>query len=271
MLAFNFNTFRNLKLETMSMSYNSILLSVENLIARITLNKPERRNALSLEMMTEITECLRSMSSDVRAVIINGAGPIFSSGHDLNELKGKSSERYKAIFDICVEMMTVIEQIPQPVIAEVHGIATAAGCQLVAGCDLAIASDETRFAVPGVRIGLFCSTPMVALTRAVGRKRAMEMLLTGDYIDAKTAVDWGLINKSVPFSQLKESVQQLASKIAESSPRIVSIGKHAFYSQMGLDQHAAYDYAKGVMCLNALEDDAQEGIDAFLGKRKPKW
>jgi len=178
---------------------------------------------------------------------------------------------YREIFDVCVELMETIERIPQPVIAEVATIATAAGCQLVAACDLAIASTEAKFATPGVRIGLFCTTPMVALTRAIGRKRAMEMLLTGDFIDAATAAEWGLVNRAVAPDRLRSETLALAKKIAESSRTVVALGKNAFYAQAGLEQHDAYGYAKEVMTMNALAADAQEGMAAFLERRKPNW
>jgi len=178
---------------------------------------------------------------------------------------------YREIFDVCVDLMETIQRIPQPVIAEVATIATAAGCQLVASCDLAVASTEATFATPGVRIGLFCTTPMVALTRAVGRKRAMEMLLTGDFIDARTAAEWGLVNRAVAPEQLRSETLALARKVAESSRMVVGLGKNAFYAQDGLEQRDAYGYAKEVMTMNALADDAQEGMAAFLERRRPKW
>jgi len=194
-------------------------------IARVTLNRPERRNALSLAMMQELVSCLESIgdSKEIRAVILAASGKVFSSGHDLSEMRGRAISDYRHLFDVCVEMMEKIQKIPQPVIAEVQGMATAAGCQLVATCDLAIAAEEAKFATPGVRIGLFCSTPMVALTRAIGRKRAMEMLLTGAPIDARTAVEWGLVNRVVPAACLRDETQKLAQQIVEASPLIVGI------------------------------------------------
>ena len=262
----------------MTTNYENLLvdLSVKSggaAIARVTLNRPERRNALSLALMQELAACLRSIgeSNEIRAVILSAAGKVFSSGHDLNEMRGRSINDYRRLFDVCVEMMTVIQSIPQPVIAEVQGMATAAGCQLVAACDLAVAAEEAKFATPGVRIGLFCSTPMVALTRAVGRKRALEMLMTGTPIDAHTAAEWGLVNRVVPASQLREETLALAEQIVEASPLTVGIGKQAFYVQIDLDQARAYDYTKEIMSLNAMAQDAQEGIGAFLEKRKPCW
>jgi enoyl-CoA hydratase/carnithine racemase len=200
---------------------------------------------------------------------------VFSSGHDLREMRCAGDEadvaKFRAIFDTCVRMMTAIQTIPQPVIAEVAGIATAAGCQLVATCDLAIASTEAQFATPGVKIGLFCTTPMVALTRSIGRKRAMEMLLTGDFIDAATAERYGLINRVVAPADLASATRELAQKIAAASAFTVALGKSAFYAQIDLDQPKAYAYAKEVMTLNALEADAREGISAFLERRTPAW
>ncbi len=257
----------------MAGSYERLLVETEDAIARITLNHPEKRNALSLALMKELTACLREIgeSKDVQAVILAAAGPAYSAGHDLGEMRGRSVAEYRQIFDACVEMMTEIQRIPQPVIAEVHGIATAAGCQLVATCDLVVAADEAKFATPGVRIGLFCSTPMVALTRAIGRKRALEMLLTGAPIDAQTAADWGLVNRVVPAAALQEETRTLARQIAEASSLTIGLGKQAFYTQIDLDQAKAYDYTKEVMSLNAMAADAQEGIGAFLEKRKPCW
>jgi enoyl-CoA hydratase/carnithine racemase len=255
------------------MNYENLIVEMTAPVARVMLNRPERRNALSLALMRELTLCLREIgeSNEIRAVILSAAGSVFSSGHDLNEMRGRSISDYRQIFDACVEMMTAIKNIPQPVIAEVQGMATAAGCQLVAACDLAVASEEAKFATPGVRIGLFCSTPMVELTRAVGRKRALEMLMTGTPIDARTAAEWGLVNRVAPAAQLREETLALAERIIEASPLVIGIGKQAFYAQIDLDQAKAYDYTKEVMSLNAMAEDAQEGIGAFLEKRKPCW
>jgi enoyl-CoA hydratase/carnithine racemase len=245
----------------------------EDGIAVVTMNRPEKRNALSLELMRDLIAAFRETGGDrsIPAVILRGEGPAFSAGHDLRELRCTDVAAIREIFDTCVELMETIQNIPQPVIAEVATIATAAGCQLVATCDLAIASAEARFATPGVRIGLFCTTPMVALTRAIGRKRAMEMLLTGDFIDAPTAADWGLVNRVVPPEALHEETLKLARKIAESSRLVVGLGKSAYYAQIEMDQRRAYAYAKEVMSINALAEDAQEGMDAFLERRKPSW
>jgi enoyl-CoA hydratase/carnithine racemase len=242
-------------------------------IAIVTMRRPEKRNALSLDVMRELVRAFSAIGDDatVRVAILCGEGPAFSAGHDLRELRGREVADYREIFDVCVELMETIQRIPQPVIAEVATIATAAGCQLVASCDLAVASTEATFATPGVRIGLFCTTPMVALTRAIGRKRAMEMLLTGDFIDARTAAEWGLVNRSVAPDQLRTETLALARKVAESSRMVVGLGKNAFYAQVGLEQRDAYGYAKEVMTMNALADDAQEGMAAFLERRRPKW
>jgi enoyl-CoA hydratase/carnithine racemase len=251
----------------------SVLLELAPPAARITLNRPDKRNALSLEVMGEVTEALRSASheQDVRAIVIAGAGPAFSAGHDLGEMVGRDLAFYQRLFEACTVMMEAIHKVPQPVIAKVHGAAYAAGCQLVAGCDLAVAAEGTRFATPGVKIGLFCSTPMVPVSRAVGRKRALELLLTGEPIDAATAADWGLINRVVPDDELDAEVDGLVDAITRSSPLTVGIGKEAFYAQIELDESRAYDLTKTVMSANSLAADAQEGIGAFLEKRAPRW
>jgi len=255
------------------MPYQHLLRSTEGQLGIITLNRPDRRNALSLDLMLELIRCFDEFGDDanIRAIILAAAGKVFSSGHDLSEMVGRTVNDYRRIFDVCTELMTKIQYIPQPVIAQVQGVATAAGCQLVATCDLAIASEQAAFATPGVGIGLFCTTPMVALSRAVGRKRALEMLLTGKLVDATTAADWGLINRVVPAGQLEPETRQLACKIAEASSFTVALGKQAYYAQIDLDQSKAYAYAKEVMTMNSLAQDAQEGISAFLGKRAACW
>lgn len=255
------------------MTYEHILVEDDGAVATVTMNRPERRNALSEAHMRELTAALRDLGARpaVRAVILEGNGPAFSAGHDLREMLGRELADYRRLFEICVELMTAVQSIPQPVIARVHGIATAAGCQLVASCDLAIAADTARFATPGVNIGLFCTTPMVALSRAIGRKRAMEMLLTGEMIDAATAAEWGLVNRVVPADRLAAETRALADKIAAASSLTVALGKQAFYAQVDLDQPKAYAYAKEVMSMNALAADAQEGMCAFVEKRKPTW
>ncbi|MDQ6672737.1 MAG: enoyl-CoA hydratase [Chloroflexota bacterium] len=242
-------------------------------IATLTLNRAEKRNALSLDFMHQLTCALADIGqrTDVSVVILAANGPVFSSGHDLAELVDRSTRDYERIFDQCVEMMTTVQRIPQPVIAMVRGVATAAGCQLVATCDLAFADAGASFGTPGVRIGLFCSTPMVAVSRAIGRKRALQMLLTGERIDAHTAAEWGLINAAVPAADLEEHCLRVARQIAHASPQVVGIGKRAFYAQIETDQHAAYEHTRDVMTMNALMADAQEGITAFLDKREPHW
>ena len=251
----------------------TVLVERDGVAGRVTLNRPEKRNALSLELMEDVIAALDALAPDpdVRAIVIEGAGPAFSAGHDLSEMVGRELPFYQQLFDVCTRMMETIHRVPQPVIAKVHGVATAAGCQLVAACDLAVAAADARFATPGVKIGLFCSTPMVPLSRAIGRKRALEMLLTGDLVDAETAREWGLVNHVVPAEQLEEAVGELVAKIARSSPLTVGIGKEAFYSQIELDEHRAYDLTKAVMAMNSLAADAQEGICAFLEKRDPTW
>jgi enoyl-CoA hydratase/carnithine racemase len=251
----------------------TLLVSRDGPAARVTLNRPEKRNALSLELMQEAIAALESLGADadVRAIVIEGAGPVFSSGHDLGEMAGRELPFYQRLFDVCTVLMETIHAVPQPVIAKVHGVATAAGCQLVAACDLAVAAADARFATPGVKIGLFCSTPMVPLSRAIGRKRALELLLTGEMIDAETARDWGLVNRVVPPGELDDAVAELVEKIARSSPLTVGIGKAAFYGQVDLDEHRAYELAKSVMTMNSMAGDAQEGICAFLEKRPPTW
>ena len=243
-------------------------------VLRLTLNRPDARNALSTALMSALLEALDRVAKDpqARVVVIAGAGPAFCAGHDLRELRAdQRRETYERLFAQCSELMLAIVRLPKPVIAEVHGVATAAGCQLVATCDLAIAAEDARFATPGVNIGLFCSTPMVALTRAVGRKAAMEMLLTGELIDAERAQAIGLLNRVVPREGLREAVDGLAREIAGKSALTVKIGKEAFYRQAELDLAAAYRYAAEVMTTNMLARDAGEGIDAFLAKREPVW
>lgn len=255
------------------MPSQDLLLELEGTTAIITLNRPNRRNALSLNLMRELIACLDQIERNggAQAVILAAAGKVYCSGHDLSEMGGRSVPEYRQLFDVCSDLMMKIQSIPQPVIAEVQGVATAAGCQLVASCDLAIACNEATFATPGVRIGLFCTTPMVALSRCVGRKRALHMLLTGEAIGAATAAEWGLINNAVPGAELRSATRTLAARIAEASPLTVSIGKQAYYTQIDLDQPKAYAYAKEVMSINAMAGDAQEGISAFLEKRPACW
>jgi enoyl-CoA hydratase/carnithine racemase len=253
--------------------YRNLLVTHDGSAARIVLNRPEKRNALSLELIEELIAAVREVSAQpsTRAIVVEGAGPVFSAGHDLSEMTGRDREFLAQLFDRCSVMMETLHEVDQPVIAKVHGVATAAGCQLVAACDLAIAADGTRFATPGVKIGLFCSTPMVPVSRAVGRKRAMQMLLTGEPIDAATALDWGLINRVVPGEELEAAVVELVHAIARSSAYTVATGKQAFYSQIDRPEGDAYEHCEQVMTENALAHDAQEGMTAFLEKRDPVW
>jgi enoyl-CoA hydratase/carnithine racemase len=243
-------------------------------VAWLTLDRPASRNALSMELMEALDAELVRIETDprVKVVVIGGAGPAFCAGHDLRELRANPTRAaYEATFALCSRLMLRVVRLPKPVIARVHGVATAAGCQLVASCDLAVAADTARFATPGVNIGLFCSTPMVALSRAVGRKAAMEMLLTGDLVDAARAREIGLVNRVVPEGKLDAAVRALAGQIAAKSPLTVAIGKAAFYRQAEMELDAAYAYAAEVMTRNMLARDAEEGIDAFLAKRPPVW
>jgi len=243
-------------------------------VLRLTLNRPEARNALSVGLMSALLDALGrgAKEPEARVVVISGAGPAFCAGHDLREMRtDQRREAYERVFARCSELMLAMVRLPKPVIAEVHGVATAAGCQLVATCDLAVAGEDARFATPGVNIGLFCSTPMVALTRALGRKAAMEMLLTGKLVDAATAQAIGLVNRVVPRAGLRDAVNALAREIAGKSALTVAIGKEAFYRQAELDLAGAYRYAAEVMTTNMLVRDAGEGIDAFLAKRTPVW
>jgi enoyl-CoA hydratase/carnithine racemase len=242
--------------------------------AWLTLNRPLARNALSMALMEALIDAIDEVAADdaVRAVVIAGAGPAFCAGHDLKELRATPTRQfYEAVFECCSALMLRIVSLKKPVIARVHGIATAAGCQLVASCDLAVAASDARFATPGVNIGLFCSTPMVALSRNVARKPAMEMLLTGEMIDASTAQSLGLVNRAVPADLVDETVAAFVATIAAKSPLTLAIGKEAFYNQLELGITDAYAYASSVMTTNMLARDAEEGIDAFIEKRKPIW
>lgn len=243
-------------------------------ITWLTLNRPAARNALSVALMSALQEALDAIARDsvVKVVVIAANGPGFCAGHDLREMRtNPGRQHYQTVFGQCARLMTSIVRLPKPVIAGVHGIATAAGCQLVASCDLAVAATDARFATPGVNIGLFCSTPMVALSRAVPRKAAMEMLLTGEMIGAEEAQRLGLVNRVVPTDRLDDTVTELARTIAAKSPLVVKIGKEAFYRQAELGLDAAYAYTSEVMVANMMARDAEEGIDAFLEKRAPKW
>lgn len=255
------------------MSSAMVTVSYDGPIGHLTLADPRRRNPLSTSTMQAATTALGEFDAnrDVRVVVIRAEGPAFSAGHDLTELVDRTLEDEEAVFATCVDLMTAIHEIRQPVIAQVAGPAFAAGCQLVATCDLAVASTRASFSTPGVRIGLFCSTPMVALTRAIGRKRAMKMLLTGDPIDAATAAEWGLVNDVVDPDDLDAAVRDLALRIASSSASTLAIGKRAFYRQIDESEPDAYRSMSSTMATNAMTCDAQEGMTAFLAKRDPVW
>ncbi len=254
-------------------TYEHVLTASDGPVAYVTMNRPKKRNALSLDHMLELIDCFRSIgeAKETSVVVLRGEGPAFCAGHDLSEMVGRDPGFYRRLFDVCCELMETIQAIPQPVIAEVHGVATAAGCQLAATCDLVVAAEEARFATPGVRIGLFCSTPMVALSRAVSQKKSMEMLLTGDFISAEEAKAEGLVNRVVAAEDLASETRSLAGRISEASPLVVGVGKQAFYRQLEMPAEQAYGYAKEVMSFNATFADAQEGMCAFLEKREPRW
>src|ERR687894_170494 len=254
-------------------TYEHILFEQDGAVAHVTMNRPKKRNALSLEHMRELLSLFEKIGErrDASVVILRAEGPAFCAGHDLSEMVGRDPGFYRHLFDVCCELMETIQEMPQPVIAQVPGSPAAAGCQLAATCDLVVASEEARFATPGVRIGLFCSTPMVALSRAIGRKKAMEMLLTGDFISAEEALAEGLVNRVVPAGELEAETRRLAEKICEASPLVVGVGKQAFYRQVEMPVEQAYAYTKEIMSFNASFADAQEGMCAFLEKRKPEW
>ena len=254
------------------MSYELVELHYDEHFATVTMNNPKRRNSLSLKMMLELTDALRAAGeSNARGVILAANGPVFSSGHDFADMVGKDLMAMRHMLQVCTEMMDTIQAMRQPVLARVHGLATAAGCQLVATCDLAVASTEAGFATPGGKGGWFCTTPMVAVSRNVGRKRALEMLLTGDVIDAQTASDWGLVNRVVPPEQLDAEVQRLIEAATRGSFFSKQLGKQAFYAQIDLPQHQAYNHAIEVMASASQLPDAQEGMHAFLEKRHPHF
>lgn len=250
-----------------------LLTNTSDGVLRITLNRPQRRNALSENLLEELGQCLEQTAADrsIQCIVLAANGPVFSSGHDLKEMAGRSAAEYEALFYRCSQVMQKLRTVPQPVIARVHALATAAGCQLVAACDLVVAAEGAQFATPGVKIGLFCTTPMVPLIRSIPAKVAMEMLLTGQPISAQRAYEIGLVNRVVPLEQLDAAVEELTSAITASSPLVIRMGKHAFYHEQSLSEAAAYDHAVGVMTDNATCVDAQEGINAFLQKRPPAW
>jgi enoyl-CoA hydratase/carnithine racemase len=253
----------------------STSLSVERSrgVVRLTLDRPEKRNALSHSLLAELDRALDEVARDdaARVVVLAGNGPVFCAGHDLGEMVGRSEDDYRDLFALCSKVMQQMRRLPQPVIARVHGMATAAGCQLVAACDLAVAAESATFATPGVKIGLFCTTPAVPLVRAIPTKAAMEMLLTGKAIGAAQALAWGLINRVVPADRLDEAVAEFTDAILAASPLTVRLGKEAFYRQVALGEPDAYDLASAAMTANALCRDAQEGMTAFLQRRRPTW
>src|SRR5947209_7097046 len=254
------------------MGFDYILVERSGEYATVTMNRPQRRNALSLEHMRELIRAFRELGdSNVLGIVLAGAGPVFSAGHDLAEVVEADLAQTRALLNTCTELMTLIQQVPQPVVARVHGLATAAGCQLVASADLAVASEDAGFAAPGGKGGWFCHTPMVAIARNVGRKRAAELAMSGDVIDARTALDWGLVNRVVPAAQLDTAVQDLLDRVTRGSAASKGIGKQALYAQIDLDQPKAYAYAVEVMAATSQLPDAREGMQAFLEKRKPNW
>ena len=255
------------------MEYKEILCETKGAVCTVTLNNPSKINALSKNMVAELIHAFSALSADeaVKVVILKAAGKHFCAGHFLAEMVDGDMKSYKFIFDQCTRLMNLIHDIPQVVIAQVQGIATAAGCQLVAWCDLAVAGEDAQFATPGVKIGLFCTTPMVALTRAIGRKAAMEMLMTGRYFPAPEAKELGLINRVVANDSLDEEAEKLALQIVEASGLVIGIGKQAFYAQIDQTDAAAWNYAKHTIALNNLAEDAQNGIKAFLNKDTPEW
>jgi enoyl-CoA hydratase/carnithine racemase len=250
----------------------SVLVERTGDYTTITMNRPERRNALSLSMLQSLTAAFEEVgASDALGVVLAGNGPVFSSGHDFADVAGADLESVRGLLQTCTDLMALMQQVPQPVVARVHGLATAAGCQMVASCDLAVAADTAGFAAPGGRGGWFCHTPMVAIARNVGRKRAFEMAMSGDVIDAATALDWGLVNAVVPADELDGAVTGLLDRVTRGSAASKAMGKQALYAQMSLGQREAYDYAVEVMASTSQLGDAQEGMRAFLDKRRPKW
>jgi enoyl-CoA hydratase/carnithine racemase len=254
------------------MDFEHVLVQQTGDYATITMNRPQRRNALSLDHMRELIAAFSDAgSSDALGIVLAGNGPVFSAGHDFADVAEGDLSAVRSLLMTCTELMTLMQQVPQPVVARVHGLATAAGCQLVASADLAVASEEAGFAAPGGHGGWFCHTPMVAIARSVGRKRAMEMALSGDIVDARTALDWGLVNRVVPAGQLDSATADLLERVTRGSAESKGIGKQALYAQIDLDQPKAYAYAVEVMAATSQLPDAREGMRAFLEKRKPQW
>ena len=254
------------------MEFEHIIVERSGDFATVTMNRPQRRNALSLEHMRELIQAFSEVGdSDALGIVLAGNGPVFSAGHDFAQVAGADLASVRALLATCTELMTLMQQVPQPVVARVHGLATAAGCQLVATADLAVASEDAGFAAPGGKGGWFCHTPMVAIARNVGRKRAAELALSGDVIDARTALDWGLVNRVVPAVQLDSAVQDMLERVTRGSAESKGIGKQALYAQIDLDQPKAYAYAVEVMAATSQLPDAREWARAFLDKRKPHW
>lgn len=258
--------------DTGAVELQHLLVSTDGPITTVTLNRPEKRNALAADVMAELTTVLRDVgASDALGVILAANGPVFSAGHNFGDMAGATVDEARRLFEACTEMMDTVQSIPQPVIAKVHALATAAGCQLVATCDLAIAATSAGFAIPGGKGGLFCHTPLVAVARNVGRKRALELALTGDAIGAATAADWGLINRAVPADELDAAVDDLIRRATRGSVLSKAMGKRGFYAQVDLPQAPAYEMAVALMAEAAVTPDAQEGIAAFLAKRHPTF
>ena len=258
---------------TQTTGLEHLLLERDGPTARVTLNEPDRYNALSLGLMTELCDVLQTLGAEdaVRVIVLAGAGDGFSAGHDLSEMIDREAAFQTRLFEAGTRLMQTVHEVPQPVIASVHGVAASAGCQLVAACDLAVAEAGARFGTPGVRIGLACATPIVAVSRAIGRKRAMHLLLTGELIDAATARDWGLVNDVVPATALAEAVDALAARLAEASRMALVLSKDAFYAQVECDESGAYDIAERAMTAIATTPDAQLGMGASLAKRSALW
>ena len=254
------------------MGFEHILVERSGDFTTVTMNRPQRRNALSLDHMRELITAFRQIGdSDALGIVLAGNGPVFSSGHDFADIADADLPAVRSLLVTCTELMELIQQVPQPVVARVHGLATAAGCQLVASADLAVASENAGFAAPGGKGGWFCHTPMVAIARNVGRKRAAEMAMSGDVIDARTALDWGLVNRVVPADQLDSATEHLLERVTRGSAESKGIGKQALYAQIDLDQPKAYAYAVEVMAATSQLPDARENMHAFLEKRKPRW
>jgi len=262
------------KQATITAAESLVLLEEEKCVATITLNRPKQFNALSKAMLATLQEKLDSIAENeaIRIVILQGAGKVFCAGHDLKEMIDTRKEAYyQTLFKQCSKMMMTLNQMPQPVIASIHGIATAAGCQLVAACDLAVAADDARFATSGINVGLFCSTPAVPVSRNISRKQAMELLLTGEFIDAQTALRWGLINRTSPLDKLDEEIKKLTDSILAKPSLAVFTGKKMFYKQLELNMKDAYAYAGEIMACNMMAEDVTEGIDAFINNRQAVW